>query len=170
MFNTLLSYVGAGPLSPRSRPSLGPRDVPDPISRRSVSPPYVKMDYSLVGFQNIVEDLIAIAGDAENPVSSISGPPEELVEVIRGIAETLLWGEQNEEDSLMFDYFCEKGVMKIFVSLLNSPTSRRQIKVQLLQTMSLLVLNIKRQQSLYFLFSNNAINMLKKGNTTTADA
>lgn len=182
MFNTLLSYVGAGPLSPRSnRQSLGPRDASEVVGRsRSVSPPYLRMDYSLTGFQDLVGDLIAIAGDAENPVHTITAPPAKLVEVVRGIAETLLWGEQNEEDSLMFDYFCEMGVMKIFVSLLNSPTvltggamfSRtsntlggRQIKIQLLQTMSLLVLNIKRQTSLYYLFSNNAINMLINNNS-----
>ena len=141
-----------------------------------------RVDYSFSGFQNVVEDLIAIAGDCDNPVHTVTAPSDQLVEVIRCVAETLLWGEQNEEDTLMFDYFCEKGVMKIFVALLNSPSllqatpgmfssgpnpviGGRQIKVQLLQTMSLLVLNIKRQTSLYFLFSNNAINQLINNNS-----
>ena len=81
------------------------------------------------------------------------------------------------DDSLMFDYFAEKGVMRIFVALLNSTTvtasssffgsaslGHRQIMIQLLQTMSLLLLNVKRQTSLYFLLSNNAINQLINNN------
>lgn len=141
---------------------------------RTVSPRLVKPEYSVSYLNDQIEELISVTGKPESPRSSVpSSSTDRLVELIRAIAETLLWGDQNEEDSLMFDYFAEKGVMKVFVALLNTPTvpastslfsasssGNRQIKIQLLQTMSLLLLNVKRQTSLYFLFSNNAVNQL----------
>ena len=170
MMNTFWGYV-TGTTSPvvgspsRSRP-------------RTTSPKMRKPDYSLTYLQDQIEELTSITGAADGPLVSIpSNSAERLVEVVRAIAETLLWGEQNEDDSTMFDYFAEKGVMRIFVSLLNSATvapastlfggaslGSRQIMIQLLQTMSLLLLNVKRQTSLYFLLSNNAINQLINNN------
>jgi protein CLEC16A len=155
--------------------------------RKSSSPKALKPDFSYNGLQALLDELIAITGGAENPSQVVNTSPDYLVELIRLIAETLLWGEQNQSDSSMFDQFCERGIMKVFVNLLNSPgiittssglsiftstasaqsaqvSSNRQIKVQLLQTMSLLVLNIKRETSLYFLFSNNSINQLIQNN------
>ena len=171
MMNTFWGYV-TGTSSP-APPSPG-RNRP-----RTTSPKVRKPDYSISYLQDQIEELIAITGPSDGPQLSIaSNTSDRLVELIRSIAETLLWGEQNEEDSMMFDYFAEKGVMKIFVSLLNStsvaPTTNlfgavasggaRLITIQLLQTMSLLLLNVKRQTSLYFLLSNNAINQLINNN------
>jgi len=170
MMNTLWGYV-TGTTSPMAR-------SPSRSRPRTTSPKMRKPDYSLAYLQAQIDDLIAITGPVDGPLSSIlSGSADRLVELIRSIAETLLWGEQNEDDSSMFDYFAEKGVMRIFVSLLNSATvapsssifgatshSSRQIMIQLLQTMSLLLLNVKRQTSLYFLLSNNAINQLINNN------
>ena len=174
MMNNIWNFVSGS--NPPSNPNS-----PSAISRgRSLTPGIQsrKPDYSLSYLQSQIDELISIAGNAESPKSSLAtSSTDRLVEVIRAIAETLLWGEQNEEDSQMFDYFCEKGVMKIFAALLNSPTippssgifsassaGNRQIKIQLLQTMSLLLLNVKRQTSLYFLFSNNAVNQLINNN------
>ena len=173
MINSFWTYVAGGNVSPPNSPQA--------LRSRTISPnPRAhKPDYSLSYLQGQIDDLLSLTGRAESPRSSI--PPsatDRLVEVIRSIAETLLWGDQNEEDSLMFDFFCEKGVMKVFVALLNSPTvlpstslftgslssGNRQIKIQLLQTMSLLLLNVKKETSLYFLFSNNSINQLINNN------
>lgn len=163
-----------------SNPPSNPNSPAGPERGRSLTPNSRsrKPEYSLLYLQSQIDELISIAGNAESPRAALpASSTDRLVEVIRAIAETLLWGEQNEEDSQMFDYFCEKGVMKIFAALLNSPTippssgmfaassaGNRQIKIQLLQTMSLLLLNVKRQTSLYFLFSNNAVNQLINNN------
>ena len=165
-------------VSGRSSPEPpSPRILSARSSRRKSSIPNpAKPDFSYNGLQALLDELVTITGGTENPSQIVNTSPDHLVELIRLIAETLLWGEQNQSDSLMFDQFCERGIMKVFVNLLNSPsiitsssglsiftssasvqtaqiTSNRQIKVQLLQTMSLLVLNIKRETSLYFLFS-----------------
>lgn len=173
MINSFWNYVAGGNVSPPNSPqALRSRTI-------SPNPRAQKPDYSLSYLQVQIEDLLSLTGRAESPRSSIpASATDRLVELIRSIAETLLWGDQNEEDSLMFDYFCEKGVMKVFVALLNSPTvlpstsmftgssssGNRQIKIQLLQTMSLLLLNVKKETSLYFLFSNNSINQLINNN------
>ena len=167
----------SSPMSATSRPTR---------RKSSASPKQPKPDFSFGGLQTLLDELISITGDADTPSSIVGTSPDHLVELIRAIAETLLWAEQNQDDSSMFDHFCERGIIKVFVNLLNAPTimsaptsglsiftspsastmisSNRQIKVQLLQTMSLLVLNIKRDTSLYFLFSNNAINQLINNN------
>ena len=170
MINTFWGYVTGASTPPPLSPGRG--------RSRTTSPKTRKPDYSITYLQDQIEELLSITGPPDGPQSSIaSSATDRLVELIRSIAETLLWGEQNEDDSMMFDYFAEKGVMRIFVSLLNSATvapsttifgsvstGSRQITIQLLQTMSLLLLNVKRQTSLYFLLSNNAVNQLINNN------
>jgi len=82
---------------------------------------------------------------------------EQIVETIRLITEAILWGEKN--NSQFFEFFCEKNVLAEFVKALTDE-SPRSIKVQLLQTLSILVGNIKTKTSLYFIFSNNYLNDL----------
>ena len=175
MITSIWNYVAGS--SQLQTNSLSPSSLRGQ-SGASTSPRAPKPEYSVNYLQGQIEELLSVTGSADSPRTTIPASQiDRLVELIRSIAETLLWGEQNEEDSLMFDYFCEKGVMKVFVSLLNSPTvqpttslfaastaGNRQVKIQLLQTMSLLLLNVKRQTSLYFLFSNNSINQLVNNN------
>lgn len=81
----------------------------------------------------------------------------DVVETIRQITEALLWGEKN--DSAFFEFFCEKNILSEFVDVLTMECSRN-VKIQLLQTLSMLVQNIKTKTSLYYIFSNNHLNML----------
>eukprot|EP00928_Gymnodinium_smaydae_P038725 TRINITY_DN26643_c0_g4_i2.p1 TRINITY_DN26643_c0_g4~~TRINITY_DN26643_c0_g4_i2.p1 ORF type:complete len:923 (+),score=120.31 TRINITY_DN26643_c0_g4_i2:73-2769(+) len=81
-----------------------------------------------------------------------------MVEVIRQITEALIWGEKHDHN--LFDFFCEKNMLAHFVHILDRPTAARIVKVQLLQTLSMLVQNIRRDTSLYYLFSNNYVNQL----------
>lgn len=83
-----------------------------------------------------------------------------MVEVIRQITEALIWGEQNDHDHKLFDFFCEKNILADFVQVLGLPRIPKIVKVQLLQTLSMLVQNIRRDTSLYYLFSNNYVNQL----------
>lgn len=81
-----------------------------------------------------------------------------MVEVIRQITEALIWGEQRDHN--FFDFFCEKNILADFVRVLALPRVPKTVKVQLLQTLSMLVQNIRRETSLYYLFSNNYVNQL----------
>lgn len=83
-----------------------------------------------------------------------------IVETVRAITEALVWGEQN--DSRCFDFFCEKRILDSFIHVLRHAdgSNMKPLKVQLMQTMSMLIQNLKKQQSLYFLFSNNQVNNL----------
>ncbi|CAE8680689.1 unnamed protein product [Polarella glacialis] len=85
---------------------------------------------------------------------------DQVVEVIRQITEAVLWGEQTGHDNSFFDFFCEKSILADFVRVLGRPNVPRTVKVQLLQTLSMLIQNIRRDTSLYYLFSSNHINQL----------
>ncbi|KAJ6244002.1 hypothetical protein M0813_21260 [Anaeramoeba flamelloides] len=80
-----------------------------------------------------------------------------LVETLREISELMIWGDQHNER--FFDWFLEKNIIGWFLKFLaqNSPTS---IKIQLLQTLSIMIENIKSEKSIYFLLSNNHINSI----------
>merc|ERR1719506_1989087 len=85
---------------------------------------------------------------------------DSMVEVIRQLTEALIWGEQNDHDHNFFDFFCEKNILADFVRVLGLPRVPKTVKVQLLQTLSMLIQNIRRDTSLYYLFSNNYVNQL----------
>jgi hypothetical protein len=81
-----------------------------------------------------------------------------LVEILRQITEALIWGEQNDSD--FFDFFCEKNLLAEFIQVLGNPRAPKTVKVQLLQSLSMLVQNIRRQTSLYYLLGNNYLTNL----------
>eukprot|EP00927_Polykrikos_kofoidii_P043771 TRINITY_DN37865_c0_g1_i1.p1 TRINITY_DN37865_c0_g1~~TRINITY_DN37865_c0_g1_i1.p1 ORF type:complete len:864 (+),score=129.65 TRINITY_DN37865_c0_g1_i1:207-2798(+) len=81
-----------------------------------------------------------------------------LIEVIRQVTEALIWGERHDQN--FFDFFCEKNMLSDFVQVLNKEKVGKTVKVQLLQTLSMLVQNVRRETSLYYLFSNNYVNQL----------
>eukprot|EP00438_Fugacium_kawagutii_P018211 Skav230733 [mRNA] locus=scaffold401:583434:599031:- [translate_table: standard] len=91
--------------------------------------------------------------------SEASRSHDEAVEVIREMTEALLWGEQNDENDQFFDFFCENCILADFVQILGRNVPKN-VKVQLLQSLSMLIQNIRRQTSLYYLFSNNYVNQL----------
>ncbi|CAF1141243.1 unnamed protein product [Didymodactylos carnosus] len=78
-----------------------------------------------------------------------------LIETLRCISEILIWGDQN--DSSVFDFFLEKGMLNYFLSYMRQKYGR-YICVQLLQTLNILFENIRNETSLYYLLSNNHIN------------
>jgi protein CLEC16A len=86
------------------------------------------------------------------------GNREAVVEILRQITEAVIWGERHDPN--FFDFFCEKNVLADFVKVLGIPRTPKTVKVQLLQTMNMLVQNVRRDTSLYYLFSNNYMNQL----------
>jgi hypothetical protein len=86
------------------------------------------------------------------------GAGDAVVETVRQITEALIWGEQN--DTNFFDFFCEKSILADFIRVLGLLQAPKEVKVQLLQTLSMLVQNIRRQTSVYYLLSGNYVNKL----------
>jgi len=90
--------------------------------------------------------------------SDLEKGSEAVVETVRQITEALLWGEAH--DARFFDFFCEKTILADFVRVLSLAKAPKQVKLQLLQSLSMLLMNIKCQTSIYYLLSNNHINRL----------
>eukprot|EP00913_Durusdinium_trenchii_P030051 g28161.t1 len=75
-----------------------------------------------------------------------SGEGDKLIETVRQITEVLIWGEQTN-NSQFFDFFCEKSIFSDLVHVLGLKKASKKVKLQLLQTLSMLVQNIRRQTS-----------------------
>jgi len=81
-----------------------------------------------------------------------------VVETLRSMAELLIWGDQH--DPTFFDFFMEKQVMATFVRILRYSSKTSPVAVQLLQTLSIMIQNIRSEHAIYYLFSNEYINHL----------
>jgi hypothetical protein len=103
-------------------------------------------------------------------------PDAEIVELLRVLAEFLIYSDQhrvsieledqsqaadseNEDAGAFFDYFGETNMLALLVEMGSSRASVA-VQVQLLQTMSILVQNIATRTSLYYILSNNYVNRL----------
>jgi hypothetical protein len=83
--------------------------------------------------------------------------PEQLVGTLREIAQLLIWGDQH--DPTFFDFFLEHQILQHFIKVLLQ-ASQNTVRVQIIQTLSMLVTNVSNNLSLYYLFSGNHINHL----------
>ncbi|CAE7205074.1 CLEC16A [Symbiodinium sp. KB8] len=92
-----------------------------------------------------------------------SGEGDALIETVRQITEALIWGEQANH-SQFFDFFCEKSIFSDLVHVLGLKKASKKVKLQLLQTLSMLIQNIHRQTSVYYILSNNHVNKLMSTN------
>ncbi|XP_074280692.1 protein TRANSPARENT TESTA 9 isoform X2 [Silene latifolia] len=80
-----------------------------------------------------------------------------VIEALRSIAELVTYGDQH--DAAFFDFFMEKQVLGEFVRILKISRTI-MVSLQLLQTMSIMIQNIKHEHAIYYLFSNEHINYL----------
>jgi protein CLEC16A len=81
-----------------------------------------------------------------------------VVDALRTTAELVLWGDQN--DPALFEFFLEKNILGIFWRLLEQWDTPSSVKVQILQTLSILISNIEAGPSIYYILSNDHINQL----------
>ena len=104
-----------------------------------------------------LEELEYLCGVLEkNPVVA-PGNRESVVETLRSIAELMIWGDQHEPK--FFEYFLEHNVLAHFHKILLYRDSRRgEVAKQVLQTLSIMIQNLRDETSVYYLFSNNHIN------------
>ncbi|AQK43067.1 protein TRANSPARENT TESTA 9 isoform X1 [Zea mays] len=82
---------------------------------------------------------------------------EFVIEALRSIAELMIYGDQH--DALFFEYFMEKQIMGEFARVLRISKLSR-VSLQLLQTMSIMIQNLRNEHSIYYIFSNEHINFL----------
>lgn len=79
-----------------------------------------------------------------------------LVEAIRKVTEWLVWGERHQTS--FFDLFCEHTMLVGFVCVLRTRASPRAVKLQVLQTLSILMQNVQRSTSMIYLLSGDLLN------------
>lgn len=80
-----------------------------------------------------------------------------VIEALRSIAELLTYGDQH--DSSFFEFFMEKQVMGEFIRILKI-SKTVTVSLQLLQTISILIQNLRREHAIYYMFSNEHVNYL----------
>ncbi|KAJ1607133.1 hypothetical protein OIY81_2998 [Cryptosporidium canis] len=83
----------------------------------------------------------------------------DLVESIRTVAEVLVWEDQNEEQGY-FDSACEFGIFVSLVELVIRSDVNYAIRKQSLQTLSIILQNLRNINTLYYILSNNVISRL----------
>ncbi|VVA94362.1 unnamed protein product [Arabis nemorensis] len=81
-----------------------------------------------------------------------------VVEALRSTPEILTYGDQH--DPSFFEFFMEKRVMEDFVRILRVSSRTVTVSVQLLQTISIMIHNLKSEQAIYYLFSNEYLNYI----------
>lgn len=97
----------------------------------------------------------AVEGD-QKKFSRLQAAESTYIEAIRQLCELLVWGEKYDES--FFGLFCEKRTLVDLSNLLGCRKVSRGVKLQVLQTMSILVQSLRRTTSLYSLLSGNHIN------------
>ncbi|KQJ82044.1 protein TRANSPARENT TESTA 9 isoform X1 [Brachypodium distachyon] len=80
-----------------------------------------------------------------------------VVEALRSIAELMIYGDQH--DASFFEFFMEQEIMGEFARILRISKLSR-VSLQLLQTMSIMIQNLRNEHSVYYIFSNEHINFL----------
>ena len=70
------------------------------------------------------------------------------MEVVRNLAEFVIFSEQNLQGAF-FDIFCERNMLEHFGRLLN--LKNRSVAIQLIQTTSILLANIKTETKKFYL-------------------
>ena len=75
-----------------------------------------------------------------------------VVEILRELAEMVVYGDNKSE--LLFDFFCEKNMLSLFVEIMWVQGCPNSIHIQILQTLSILIKCVKNDTSLYYLLSN----------------
>jgi hypothetical protein len=100
---------------------------PQKMFARRSSQSAVASKYSLSGLRQVYSDLLTSHAEARAAKASGSSPPpgrrDALIETIRTISEIIIYGEQNAEQELIFDYFCEKNMLALLTDMMKAPWS-----------------------------------------------
>ncbi|KJP88099.1 hypothetical protein AK88_02213 [Plasmodium fragile] len=80
-----------------------------------------------------------------------------FIELLRKITQITIWGDKYDDQ--IFQYFCEDNIFNHFIYLLRQNINK-SIRIQIYQSLTLLIQNLQKDISLYYIFSNNKINNL----------
>nr|XP_019707440.1 LOW QUALITY PROTEIN: protein TRANSPARENT TESTA 9-like [Elaeis guineensis] len=80
-----------------------------------------------------------------------------VIEALRSIAELVTYGDQH--DPSFFEFFMEEQIMSEFARILRISRPAK-VAVQLLQTMSIMIQNLRSEHAIYYIFSNEHMNFL----------
>ncbi|CRH00946.1 conserved Plasmodium protein, unknown function [Plasmodium relictum] len=80
-----------------------------------------------------------------------------FIELLRKITQITIWGDKHDDQ--IFQYFCEDNIFNHFIYLLKQKINKN-IRIQIYQSLTLLIQNLQKDISLYYIFSNNKINNL----------
>lgn len=86
-----------------------------------------------------------------------AGSSDELVDALREMVEVVVWGDKNAEE--IFDIFMENQIMGYLTELFKTAPATR-VRVQVIQCMTILLQNLTREQSVFFVCSKNYINSI----------
>jgi len=83
---------------------------------------------------------------------------EGVVESVRQIAELMIWGDRHNPS--FFDVFLERDILGSILVLLKARHTPKAVKIQIIQTLSMMISNTQNETSVYFILSNNRVNEL----------
>ncbi|RNF11484.1 hypothetical protein TraAM80_00930 [Trypanosoma rangeli] len=81
-----------------------------------------------------------------------------FVEALRELAEVLIWSDKNAES--VFDSFLERRMMGTFERIVTNAEFPSAVKVQVIQCITMMLQNLTRKSSMYFICSNNHLNRI----------
>lgn len=110
-----------------------------------------KGNFSKENFRELIHDIQNIVDD-EMSISKIN----KNVEHVRYLSEFLIYSNRN--NLTYFELFIEKKVLDTFSKILDKCNT--ELNKQLIQTMSILIQNIKEEEESFYLFSHSFLNKL----------
>ncbi|PBJ73373.1 hypothetical protein BCY84_14415 [Trypanosoma cruzi cruzi] len=84
--------------------------------------------------------------------------PGAFVEALRELTEVLIWSDKNAES--VFDNFLERSMMSTLERVVTNAEFPSAVKVQAIQCITMMLQNLTRKSSIYFVCSNNHLNRI----------
>lgn len=131
------------------RGSASASRAPPPVAGVPIVPE--KDRFTLVHLKILHAALLRESASAPSDASDAA-----LVETLKQLSELMVHGDKHSDR--FFEFFGEKGAMALLVSIYTLRSF--VVRVQVIQTVSILLINIRNQRSLFYLLSNNHINEL----------
>eukprot|EP01062_Namystynia_karyoxenos_P005670 TRINITY_DN11969_c0_g1_i1.p1 TRINITY_DN11969_c0_g1~~TRINITY_DN11969_c0_g1_i1.p1 ORF type:complete len:1139 (+),score=352.39 TRINITY_DN11969_c0_g1_i1:181-3597(+) len=110
-----------------------------------------KAKFSCEHLADLCQEVIKFAAAPER------APMEVVTEALREIAEIVVWGDRN--DAKIFDLFLERNMLPFFIQIALSRAAS-SVKVQVIQTLSILLGNLRSPESVFYLLSGDYMNRL----------
>jgi len=129
---------------------VGEREVESKVQSSNSS-------FSMASFGELLDALATQLGEGrQEPISAQDSARS--VEIIRRITEALAWGERHE--SAFFDLFCERRQLPCLVDALCSAATPAEVRVQILQSLTILAQSTRRDTSFFYLLSGGHFSRL----------